>query len=254
MINAFHDNSTYMGKSGGQERENPICARDYNSTMGGIDLKDEKLSKVPNKKKKGVKRYIKMFKRLLNGSVYNAYVLIDDRQIKRINETIYMTHREARYHIAKSQTKRHSSPAPVYSLTLQPQLRLDRTQQNLPIRERRSRSPCPRSWVYNLLSFWAEHHSTLGFREGCKLNENSPHFKMAGPDVMRLTIGVVFVFAVLLSLAEFTEANYKNAPMNGIMFGKRGPSDYDPRSKTFTVLCEIANEACQTWFPSQENK
>lgn len=30
--------------------------------------------------------------------------------------------------------------------------------------------------------------------------------------------------------------------------------DYDSRGKTFTALCEIANEACQTWFPSQEKK
>ncbi|KAJ0170181.1 hypothetical protein K1T71_014109 [Dendrolimus kikuchii] len=72
--------------------------------------------------------------------------------------------------------------------------------------------------------------------------------------VMRFTIAVFCVVAVLLSLVELSEANYKNAPMNGIMFGKRGPSDYDPRGKTFTALCEIATEACQAWFPSQENK
>lgn len=41
---------------------------------------------------------------------------------------------------------------------------------------------------------------------------------------MRFTIGVVCVVVVLLSLAEVSEANYKNAPMNGIMFGKRGPT------------------------------
>lgn len=40
--------------------------------------------------------------------------------------------------------------------------------------------------------------------------------------MMRFTIGVVCLVAVILSLAEVTEANYKNAPMNGIMFGKRG--------------------------------
>lgn len=42
--------------------------------------------------------------------------------------------------------------------------------------------------------------------------------------MMRFTIGLVCVVAVLLSLAEVSEANYKNAPMNGIMFGKRGPT------------------------------
>ncbi|CAB3241955.1 unnamed protein product [Arctia plantaginis] len=77
--------------------------------------------------------------------------------------------------------------------------------------------------------------------------------KMSGV-MMRFTIGLVCVVAVLLSLAEVSEANYKNAPMNGIMFGKRGPTEYDSRGKTFSALCEIATEACQTWFPSPENK
>ncbi|GBP37783.1 PiggyBac transposable element-derived protein 4 [Eumeta japonica] len=43
-ISTFHNNSTYMGKRGGQECEKPICIRDFNSTMRGIDLKDQKLS------------------------------------------------------------------------------------------------------------------------------------------------------------------------------------------------------------------
>ncbi|XP_026332608.1 neuropeptide IMFamide-like [Hyposmocoma kahamanoa] len=76
-------------------------------------------------------------------------------------------------------------------------------------------------------------------------------------DMIRITIGVVCVVAVILSLVELSEANYKNAPMNGIMFGKRGPSsvsEYENRGKTFTAFCEIATEACQAWFPSQENK
>ncbi|XP_041984860.1 neuropeptide IMFamide [Aricia agestis] len=71
--------------------------------------------------------------------------------------------------------------------------------------------------------------------------------------IMRLTVTIA-VIAVILSVIGSTEANYKNAPMNGIMFGKRGPStEYDPRTKAYTSLCEIATEACQTWFPLQEN-
>lgn len=52
--------------------------------------------------------------------------------------------------------------------------------------------------------------------------------------MFRFTVGIFCVIAVLLSLAELSEANYKNAPMNGIMFGKRGPSGniYDKR---FTI-------------------
>lgn len=46
--------------------------------------------------------------------------------------------------------------------------------------------------------------------------------KMACSNVFRFTMGVMCVVLVLLSLAQVGEANYKNAPMNGIMFGKRG--------------------------------
>jgi hypothetical protein len=37
----------------------------------------------------------------------------------------------------------------------------------------------------------------------------------------RLAILAACVAVVLLSLVHLGEANYKNAPMNGIMFGKR---------------------------------
>ncbi|XP_026749226.1 neuropeptide IMFamide [Galleria mellonella] len=73
-------------------------------------------------------------------------------------------------------------------------------------------------------------------------------------NMLRFTVAIICAIIVILSLAGVSEANYKNAPMNGIMFGKRGPSEYDSRGKTFTALCEIATEACQAWFPSQENK
>ncbi|CAG5053176.1 unnamed protein product [Parnassius apollo] len=82
---------------------------------------------------------------------------------------------------------------------------------------------------------------------------NLKNYKMAG-NMTSSTIWCVCFVAILLSLIEVSQANYKNAPMNGIMFGKRGPSDYDARSKAFTAMCEIATEACQAWFPSQENK
>lgn len=52
---------------------------------------------------------------------------------------------------------------------------------------------------------------------------NIKFFQMAG-DMLRVTVAVVCALVVLLSLVQFSEANYKNAPMNGIMFGKRGPS------------------------------
>lgn len=47
------------------------------------------------------------------------------------------------------------------------------------------------------------------------------YFQMSA-QTMRL-ISAVCVAIVILSIAGLSEANYKNAPMNGIMFGKRGP-------------------------------
>lgn len=29
-------------------------------------------------------------------------------------------------------------------------------------------------------------------------------------------------------------------------------SDFESASKALTAMCEIASEACQTWFPAQE--
>ncbi|VVD05375.1 unnamed protein product [Leptidea sinapis] len=80
---------------------------------------------------------------------------------------------------------------------------------------------------------------------------NSYHiFKMNS--FMRYLILAAVV--VIICFVNNSEANYKNAPMNGIMFGKRGQSDYDNRGKAFAALCEISTEACQAWFPSSENK
>ncbi|GBP31974.1 PiggyBac transposable element-derived protein 4 [Eumeta japonica] len=55
MISTFHDNSTYTGTSAGEECEKPICVKDCNTTMGGIDLKDQKLSMYPMERKRGLK-------------------------------------------------------------------------------------------------------------------------------------------------------------------------------------------------------
>lgn len=60
---------------------------------------------------------------------------------------------------------------------------------------------------------------------------------------------VVFAFAV-----SYSEAAYRKPPFNGSIFGKRGSTvtEYDSTGKALTAMCEIANEACQSWFPSQE--
>ncbi|XP_067634422.1 neuropeptide SIFamide [Eurosta solidaginis] len=62
---------------------------------------------------------------------------------------------------------------------------------------------------------------------------------------------VAFILAVIMS--GFTEAAYRKPPFNGSIFGKRNSLEYD-NSKAVTAMCEIALEACQTWFPQGESK
>ncbi|XP_044265653.1 neuropeptide SIFamide [Tribolium madens] len=66
-----------------------------------------------------------------------------------------------------------------------------------------------------------------------------------------LTVCIVVI--ILASWIEMTEATYRKPPFNGSIFGKRGATiEYDSASKALSAMCEIASEACQTWFPTQE--
>ncbi|XP_074032130.1 neuropeptide SIFamide [Leptinotarsa decemlineata] len=61
----------------------------------------------------------------------------------------------------------------------------------------------------------------------------------------------VLILGVLISVSD---AAYRRPPFNGSIFGKRtGTSnEYDNAGKALSAMCEIANEACQSWFPTQE--
>ncbi|GJQ87296.1 hypothetical protein Trydic_g14320, partial [Trypoxylus dichotomus] len=65
----------------------------------------------------------------------------------------------------------------------------------------------------------------------------------------------LFVIAiVLMNFMQYAESTYRKPPFNGSIFGKRGTSiDYDNGAgKALSSMCEIASEACQAWFPSQD--
>lgn len=63
-----------MNKAGYEEIK-PVLVYDYNKNMGGVDKRDQMLHGYLVERKKGNKWYIKLFKRLLNISVLNSYII-----------------------------------------------------------------------------------------------------------------------------------------------------------------------------------
>ncbi|KAG5890203.1 hypothetical protein JTB14_028745 [Gonioctena quinquepunctata] len=61
----------------------------------------------------------------------------------------------------------------------------------------------------------------------------------------------IVLLGVLISTSD---AAYRKPPFNGSIFGKRAgtSNEYDNAGKALSAMCEIANEACQSWFPTQE--
>lgn len=140
IISTYHNSDTYIGTRAGKRVMKPVCVRDYNTTMGGVDLKDQKLSMYLLERKRGVKWYMKIFKRLLNVSIHNALVMYAttlERQGKRP-----ITHREFRYELAES-LQRHRPCLPEISMPVGDLTRLRRDivhqPQYLPGRQHRSR-------------------------------------------------------------------------------------------------------------------
>ncbi|KAL0829675.1 hypothetical protein ABMA28_003181 [Loxostege sticticalis] len=84
MISTYHTDETYIGSKAGKVLVEPVCVKDYNNTMGGVDLKDQKLSMYLLERKRGVKWYIKMFKRLLNVSIHNAFIMYTSSLSRRL--------------------------------------------------------------------------------------------------------------------------------------------------------------------------
>lgn len=65
-VSTFHDNGVVQGHRAGEAVIKPSVVEEYNRFMGGVDLKDQKLSMFLMERKRGVKWYIKVYKRLLN--------------------------------------------------------------------------------------------------------------------------------------------------------------------------------------------
>ena len=75
MVSTYHSADTQRVSNKGKETEKPLRMIDYNHNMGGVNLKDQLLHIYMVEKKKMTKRYLKLFKRLLNSTVPHWYVV-----------------------------------------------------------------------------------------------------------------------------------------------------------------------------------
>ncbi|XP_022834911.1 piggyBac transposable element-derived protein 4-like [Spodoptera litura] len=107
MISTYHGVAVSDGK--------PTIVKDYNICMGGVDRKDQMLSTYPVERKRTMVWYKKFFKRLLNVSVLNAYIIS-----KCFDESV--DHRDFRTDLIKAILQKHSQP--LQSVSVAPLLSL----------------------------------------------------------------------------------------------------------------------------------
>ncbi|KAI5636940.1 transposase IS4 domain-containing protein [Phthorimaea operculella] len=75
LISTFHNADRVDGHRAGEAQRKPAVVVAYNKTMGGVDLKDQKLSQYFFERKRGRKWYVKVFKRLINISILNTFTI-----------------------------------------------------------------------------------------------------------------------------------------------------------------------------------
>ncbi|KAI5645835.1 transposase IS4 domain-containing protein [Phthorimaea operculella] len=81
----------------------PTVVPDYNVCMGGVDRKDQMIAMYPIERKRTKIWYKKLFKRLLNVSVLNAYILYKHKQHR-------ISHRNFRKTLIGELLSRHGRP------------------------------------------------------------------------------------------------------------------------------------------------
>lgn len=98
LLSTYHKDLNVLKAS--SNTPTPSIVLDYNKYMRGVDIKDQKLSAYLFEGRRGVKRYILIFKRLLNTSLYNSYL------VYRKTTDCCLTQREFRYRIAEDLLRR----------------------------------------------------------------------------------------------------------------------------------------------------
>ena len=89
MVSTYHSAGTHRISNKGKETEKPLCLIDYNHNMGGVDLKDQLLHMYMTKRKKMTKWYLRLFKRLLNSTVLNSFVIYQQVMERNIQQLSY---------------------------------------------------------------------------------------------------------------------------------------------------------------------
>ncbi|XP_034478440.1 neuropeptide SIFamide [Drosophila innubila] len=71
---------------------------------------------------------------------------------------------------------------------------------------------------------------------------------------LRCTLTFLLITIIVATiLLHSSDAAYRKPPFNGSIFGKRNALDYD-NAKAMNAACEVAVEACQSWFPQNDSK
>ncbi|CAG4979172.1 unnamed protein product [Parnassius apollo] len=102
VLSTYHQHEMVPGRRAGQAVLKPTVVQEYNRYMGGVDLKDQKLSMFLLERKRNRKWYMKVFKRLLNTSLLNAFIIYLRNPIYRM-----YSHRQFRLKVAEGLLSRY---------------------------------------------------------------------------------------------------------------------------------------------------
>ncbi|XP_050675510.1 piggyBac transposable element-derived protein 4-like [Leptidea sinapis] len=96
VVSTYHQHQMVPGMRAEESRKKPIAVEEYIHNSGGVALKDRKLSKFLFERNQCHKWYNKIFKRLLNTSILNAYIIY-----KRNSIHVAYSHRDFRMKVAE---------------------------------------------------------------------------------------------------------------------------------------------------------
>lgn len=119
VLSTYHSHEMVPGRRAGVARDKPVSVRDYNEYMGGVDLKDQKLSTFLFERKRCHKWYMKVFRRLVNTSLLNAFIIYTKNPTYKL-----CSHRDFRRSVAEGLFARFGKASVPLRPVLHPSLRL----------------------------------------------------------------------------------------------------------------------------------